>query len=155
MPAKFENISVKISQNFGAVTIEVGHEAGYEIDGREKRNAVYQGVMAMLQAQIKEFTRDGLTDIPSTPILGSVSTEVLHGGAVVAEMRDGEMLLRWRGGKYSKHGVPIYDEVAAKLPFEPQMALVKGGVPTDNWTIYVEVENGKPKRVAKMHPANE
>lgn len=154
MSAKFENISVKITQNFGTITIEVGHEAGYEIDGREKRNAVYQGVMAMLQAQIKEFTRDGLTDIPSTPVLGTVSSEHHRGGAVTAEMRDGEMLLRWRGGKYSKFGVPIYEEVSSTLPFEPSMALVKGGVPTDNWHIHVELENGKAKRVTKMHPAN-
>lgn len=150
MSGKFEEISVKITRNFGAVTIEVGHSAGYEIDNRDKRNAVYQSVMAMLQKQIDEFSRDGLNAPAPAPLIGDMRTEVLSDGAFVGEMKNGEILVKWVGGKYSKWGVPVYDEVLKHLPFNGTDYLQKGGVVADGYTVHIEVEGNKPKRVSKV-----
>lgn len=150
MASKFEEISVKITRNFGAVTIEVGHSAAYEIDGREKRNGVYQSVMAMLQKQIEEFSRDGLNAPAPAPLIGDIRTEILSDGKLEGRIEKGKLLVKWVGGKYSKYGVPVYDEVFEHLDFAPNEYTSQDGIDLKGWTAEIEVENGKAKRVSKL-----
>lgn len=150
MTSKVETISVSVTRTFGHTVLTVGHTAEYEIDGRDKRNSVYQGVMAMLQKQVEEFSRDGLNAPPPQQVLGDVTTEVFKDGHFTGRMENGEVLVRWTGAKYSQWGVPIYDEVVSQLPYHPTEYLQKGGVDAKGYTVHIESENGKVKRVSKV-----
>lgn len=80
----------------------------------------------------------------------SSTVERLPADRLEVRMESGKRLYKVFGGKYSKHGVPFYDEHILKGGVEPKDIPDTGWKLTGKYDFEVEIEGGKPKRVLRL-----
>lgn len=80
----------------------------------------------------------------------SSTIERLPAERLNVRMENGKRLYKVHGGKYSKHGVPFYDEHILKGGVDPKDIPDVGWNLKDKYDFEVEIENGKPKRVLRL-----
>ena len=139
-----------------SVTRKIGNEdITLTLEGEEVFGSVLIATDLLMGKAIdtfKHYINNYAPNPTNNPGVGQTAsnTEVLPADKLVVRMEDGKRLYKVFGGKYSKHGVPFYDEHIIAGGVEPKDIPDVGWNLKGKYNYQVEVQDGKPKRVLKL-----
>lgn len=76
--------------------------------------------------------------------------EIIPADKLEVKVEKGKRLFKVYGGKYSKHGVPFYDEHIRMGAVQPEDIPDVGWDLRGKYNMIVQLEGGQPKRVLKL-----
>lgn len=138
-----------VQVNYGNVTVSWSEQATFTITGRTSRLRAYNTLASHLQVVRDEYeslnrmTRDNRTNAPTTDV------DTFDAERLTVEVKDGKARYRVMGGKYSKWGVPIYDEVLARCGIDPATIPI-AGLDLSGRVAHVLMQGGKPSKVTRL-----
>lgn len=147
-------ISCTITRYYGAETVSFGAEI--EIDGvmtDETRKITYQRLYQKINDVHTHYTAQLLPQVPNTrtaakPAETEVETiETMPAIRISVSMKDGKLYYNLHGGKYTKHGVRIWEETLidahiGDIPNEGKML--------QGYTARIVVKGGHPQKVISL-----
>lgn len=134
-------ISSRQTRHYGSVSQEFAIETIVETDEKNTIDVYYERMNLRLD---KEFSAWEANHMPRVAPAMDTSTKAIAGGILEYTERNGKSLYKWKSGEWSTWGVPVYDEVLQRdLP----EAIGKRTFPMDDCTGFVEIVDGKAKRV--------
>ncbi len=133
------------------------HEISFEIAEQIEADSTgqvrdgYISLLALLNNQIKLYEELELPHVklPQGAVTnaGGQSAEQFNLDTISVEFTDGKRVVKAKGGKYDKFGVRVYDECQTDLDIAGLTFGEHKQFSTLNLTCYVDLENGKAKRV--------
>ena len=143
------NIKANVSRNYGGETVDFQMSWDVEASNFMQLSLEYEKMMTMLHRQHQLYSGRALLDVPK-PSSGKADRpeEWVACDKVVSEVKNGKVYYAIMGGKYSVHGVRIWDEVMKQFGIE-YVPDGKGGMALYNKEMLVIEEDGK-KKVTKV-----
>ena len=100
----------------------------------------------------KHYINNYVPKMQSQPGIGQQKTnvEILPAERLGVEAKDGKRLFKVYGGKFSKHGVPFYDEHIKAGNVQPEDIPDVGWDLKGKYNYEVEMDGKSPKRVLRL-----
>ena len=147
--------SLKINRNYGNHSIEFGLSEVAEIRSGAERRTHFNGLVKQLEDQIEQYEKHHLSHVtlPTNAPAGQGALplmETLRPSSIVVEHKNGKRMISLKGGKYQRHGVPIYEDTCkTDLPIE-SYEYGEHDISQHNLMATIDIEGGSPKRVTSI-----
>lgn len=148
--ARTFQMRVGITRRYGDHEIYFEIAEQVEVSGGQERREIFLNLQAQLEDQITVYEKVSLPHVQlpqrngsNGASSGASDTFVLD--SIVVESKGGKRFVSAAGGKWKKHGVPVYPECSTDIDF----ALLDYGrhdFAHLNMTVTVDIENGSAKR---------
>lgn len=143
-----------LKRNYGKheIYFELSEEISAASTGQVRE--AFLSLQSLLDEQVKVYEQTSLPHValPDSRNTGASSAAGLETFAletIKVESQDGKKRIKACGGKYVKHGVPVYEECQTDLPIET----LDYGVfdyRELKLTVSVQMDNGKPKKAVSI-----
>lgn len=143
-------IKTGVRRNYGKHEIYFEIAEQVEIESTGQLREAYLNLQSLLDDQIKTYEALSLphVSLPSGQDglqSGGQNSDTFVLETIKIEFADGKKRVKACGGKYLKHGVPVYEECKTQLPIET-LSMGIHDFRHLNLTVKVDIEGGKPKR---------
>lgn len=149
-------ISVKITRNYGSVSVEFGETSVWRVTSTAEHFQVVDRISTKLWFLHDEWLRRAAPNLKAVPPAvygggGGASEEVVVYHTLVHGFEKGKHVVKLKGGKYEQWGVPLYPEVGVPIlgAFE---SIPMGDSPVrGKMRVQLNAE-GKPVKVTHIEP---
>lgn len=149
-----ETMSMTTTVNYGAVTITFSQQSTFIIRSQIERFIAEDFLLARLAEMQQHYEAVHLAKVKLPPAIDAKNvepvseTETWDAARIVPNIYEGKRFHRVFGGRWSKFGVPIYEEVLAKsgLP----LPIPDTGLELPGYVATCQLQGGKPKRVTSL-----
>lgn len=135
---------------------EVYYELSEEIDATSTGDVrqAFIGLQSLLEEQISVYEKVSLPHVKLpdsvSPTQGNQPTgDAFPLETIKVEFQDNKKRIKACGGKYVKHGVPVYEECATDLPIET-LGFGVHDLRHLNLTVKVQMDGDKPKKAVSI-----
>lgn len=147
-------LKVTIKRNYGQHEISYGLEETVEVSNGDERRKAFQNLQSQLDDQINIYEAVYLPHIvlptgQANNSSKSTQSDTFPAKTLIIEHKNGRRETRIKGGKWEKHGVPVYDECETLFHVE-QFELGIHDISSYNLTATVDIVEGKAKRVRSL-----
>lgn len=148
-PSHAETIGMSMAVNYGNVTITWTQSAVFTITGQQSRIRAYNTIYDQMRNARTEYEALNRINSDSKQNAPAVDVETFEAEKLTVEVKDGKVRYRVMGDKYSKWGVPIYDEVLTRSGIDPQSIPI-AGLDLSGKVAHVLMQGGKPSKVTRL-----
>lgn len=147
-------VSSTLRRDYGAVGISFGLE-DYAPRTKAGITAGYERVLQSVMAMHNRYAAENLPKENRQPLAPAsnnepaANIEAIECDRLSVKVDDGKIMIRAHGGRFSKYGVPVYEEVLEELGYTAE-SIPLTGLPIKGKTMIVRMNGTKPVKVVKF-----
>lgn len=115
MTAVTITVSAKVTRNYGAEILELGAEMTLTLEGKEARHNAYARLLEGLYNEHERYTAEFLPKVPNAKeevfLKRPDDGEWIACESIELEIKERKRYYAVKGGKYTTHGVRVWNEV--------------------------------------------
>ena len=147
-------LEAKITRNYGKHEITFGLTETVQCASTGQVKEAFLDLQSLLENQITLYEAVSLPHVQLPGVreqhtASEASADTFTLELIRIESSNGKKRIRAVGGKYTKHGVPVYEECATDLPLE-SLDYGNHNFKHLNLKVKVKLEDGKPKRAVSI-----
>lgn len=147
-------LKVSIERNYGQHKITYGIEETVEVANGDERRKAYENLQAQLDDQIHVYeavhlSRVRLPNGQAGNNGSSQTSDTFPAKTLLVEFKNGRKEIRIKGGAWTKHGVPVYQECETNFHIE-NFEFGVHDISSYNLIATVEIVAGNPKRIRSL-----
>lgn len=147
-------IRAEISRDYGKHKVTFGLSESVECASSGAVKDAFLDLQSLLENQIQIYEQVSLPHVKLPNAVGAVEGYQHSGDSfplelIKVEFTEGKKRIKAVGGKYTKHGVPVYKECATDLDVE-KLDFGVHDFRHLNMTVKVELDGNKPRRALSI-----